>query len=196
MCNASMIEIRFDELAHYKFKRSGLIEFLQTHLLLPKFPLCCGQTMKLAIRSSVIDGHAFRCLVCRTFSSIRKGTFFDKFKLSLYQIVMLLAHYCEGIHSQNFLIKQLEIGYRQTVVDWKSFVRYIFINHVLNHSSQIGGHGIVVQVDESLLCKRNYGVGRILTNEVLWIVGGMDDTAAVFMDLMVIQRRNALEEII
>ncbi|KII64577.1 hypothetical protein RF11_06334 [Thelohanellus kitauei] len=114
-----MMEIRLDDLAHYKFKISGLIEFFQTRLLLPKFPLCCDQIMKVAIRSSVIDGHAFRCLVCRTFSSIRKGTFFEKSKLSLYQIVMLIAYYCEGTHSQNFLIKQLEISHHKIVVDGK-----------------------------------------------------------------------------
>ncbi|KII67234.1 hypothetical protein RF11_13870 [Thelohanellus kitauei] len=79
--------------------------------------------MKLAIRSSVIDGHEFRCSVCRMFSSIRKGTFHEKSKLSLYQIVMLLAYYCEGIHSQNFLIKQLKISHQKTFVHWKSFVR-------------------------------------------------------------------------
>ncbi|KII73455.1 hypothetical protein RF11_10331 [Thelohanellus kitauei] len=111
-----MIEIRLDNLAHYKFHISGLIEFLQTSLVLAKFPLCCGQVMKLAIRSYVIDGHVFRCLVCRTFSSIRKGTFFEKSKLSLYQIVMLIAYYCEGIHSQNFLIKQLEISHQEKLV--------------------------------------------------------------------------------
>ncbi|KII60925.1 hypothetical protein RF11_13898 [Thelohanellus kitauei] len=183
MCNASMTEIRLDDLAHYKLNISGLIEFLQTLLLLTKFPLCCGQIMKLALRSSVIDGHAFRCLVCRTFSSIRKGTFHEKSKLSLYQIVMLLAYYCEGIHSQNFLIKQSELSHHETLVDWKSFVRDIFMNHVLNHSAQIGFPGIGVQVDESPLCKRKYGVGRILSNQDLWIVGSINETGAVLMEL-------------
>ncbi|KII74010.1 hypothetical protein RF11_04153 [Thelohanellus kitauei] len=95
-----------------------------------------------------------------------------------------------------FPIKHLEIGHRQTVVDWKSFARYIFITNVLNHSSQISRPGIVVQVDESLLCKGKYGVGRILTNLDLWIVGGIDDTGAVFMELTVIRNRDALKEII
>ncbi|KII66685.1 hypothetical protein RF11_12714 [Thelohanellus kitauei] len=123
MCNTTITEFKIDDLARYKFNISGLIEFLQTRLVIPKYPLCCDQIMKFAIRESVIDGHAFRCLVCRTLSSIRKGMLFEKSKLSLYQIIMLLACYCDGIHSQSFLIKQLETGHRQIVVDWKSFAR-------------------------------------------------------------------------
>ncbi|KII64973.1 hypothetical protein RF11_05949 [Thelohanellus kitauei] len=57
MYNANMMEIRHDDFYHYKFNISGLIEFLQTRLFVPKFPICCGQKMKLVIRSSVIDGH-------------------------------------------------------------------------------------------------------------------------------------------
>ncbi|KII71573.1 hypothetical protein RF11_04618 [Thelohanellus kitauei] len=89
-----------------------------------------------------------------------------------------------------------KISHHKTVVDCKSFIRDIFINHVLNHSSHFGGPGIVVQVDESLLCKGNYGVERILSNRDLVIVGGIDETGSVFMELTVIRNMHTLKETI
>ncbi|KII64972.1 hypothetical protein RF11_05948 [Thelohanellus kitauei] len=99
------------------------------------------------------------------------SAFFEKSKLSLYQIVMPLAYFCKGIHSKDFLIKQFEISHHKTVVDWERFLRYIFINHVLNHSSKVGGPD-------------------------LWIDGSVDETGAVFLDLRVIRNKPTLKELI
>lgn len=128
--------------------------------------------------------------------SIRKGTFFEKSKLKLHAILMIIGYYSEGVTSQRFLMKQIGIITPQTIVDWKSFVRDVFINYVLNHSNMIGGPNIIVQVDECLLCKRKYRVGRILINQDLWIVGGIDSNGGVFMELTTVRSREVLRDII
>ncbi|KII71128.1 hypothetical protein RF11_09147 [Thelohanellus kitauei] len=57
------------------------------------------------------------------------------------------------------------------------------------------GHGGDVQVADSLLYKQKYGVGCILTNQDLWIVGGIDDNGPLFIELTVIQNMDAAKEI-
>ncbi|KII72209.1 hypothetical protein RF11_03745 [Thelohanellus kitauei] len=53
-----------------------------------------------------------------------------------------------------------------------------------------------VQIDESLLCKRKYTVGRILANQDLWIVGGIDEAGQIFMEITTRRNRPMLAEII
>lgn len=130
------------------------------------------------------------------YKSIRFGTFFSNSKLTLYQILTLLVYSAEGITKQDILKKQLDINSNNTVVDWKCFIRDIYINYQLNVSGPIGGSGVVVQVDECLICKRKYGVGRILINQDLWIVGGIDELGNVFMELTIRRNRQILGDII
>lgn len=189
--------IKIDEFSSLKNNNIVLIKFLQRVGLLPKSIICCQVAChNITSNNSKIDNYCFRCLTCRKFHSIRKGTFFKNSKLSLYQILMLSVYYSEGLSNQELLKKQFDIKSNSTIVDWKSFIRDVFINHQILHSNMIGGPGVVVQIDESLMCKRKYGVGRILINQDLWIVGGIDDQGNMFMEITNRRTKSILRDII
>lgn len=59
-------------------------------------------------------------------------------------------------------------------MDWNNYIRDVYKNYILTSNDMIGRPTIIVQIDESLMNKCSYGVGRILENRNLWIVGGID----------------------
>ncbi len=67
--------------------------------------------------------------ICHTRVSMRTNTFFNKSKLSYFQILGFAHLWSEG-HQLRQIQKQLEIGQNHTLVDWSSFCRqalFIFI---------------------------------------------------------------------
>lgn len=190
-------KIKIDAFAAFKNNIYALIKFFQHFGLIPKKVFCCGYwCYNLVVNNRFPDKYAFRCRIGREFTTIRKGTYFENSKLSLYHILMLMVYYAEGVTKQDFLKKQLDIDSNSTIVDWKNFIRDLFIDYQISHSSLIGGSGVVVQIDESLICKRKYGVGRILANQDLWIVGGIDENGNIFMELTTRRTKPILREII
>ncbi|KAF0991727.1 LOW QUALITY PROTEIN: hypothetical protein HZS_7493 [Henneguya salminicola] len=83
-----------------------------------------------------------------------------------------------------------------TVLDYKKFVRDVFIGYFLIHQEIIGGPSIFVQIDESVMCKRRYNVGRILRTQDQWIGGGVDSMGNVFFELTTQRNAETLELII
>ena len=185
MFNSENLEdIRFEDIVFFKDNFECLIKFLQKLKLLPESRICsCGDVMKLYPRKSAIDGYSFRCKrkSCNKESSLRQGSFFSNSHLSLYSILKLMYLWSRGITTQKFLMLECRFESTRTVVDWKNFMRDVCLSYYLANPVKIGGPGVLVQIDESLICKRKYGVGRILRNESLWIVGGVDEFGRVFM---------------
>lgn len=151
--------------------------------------------MNMVKRSANLDGVAFRCTICFKFKSIRTGTFFELSKLTLYQIFAFIFMYCRGMSNQNLMKTELNVS-APTVVNWKNFVRDVHINHIINNNSKIGGAHMYVQIDESICSKRKYGVGRILVNQDLWIVGGIDEAGNIFMEITERRNKQTLADII
>ena len=126
-----------------------------------------------------VDGRVWRCprQQCRASFSIRKGSFFEKSHLHLWQILSLT--YCWSIEcgrsrglSQEQIIIELEISSEHTVVDWKQYCRDICVQYFTNHPQQICGVGHVVEIDESLFAKRKYNRGHRVAEQ--WIFSGYD----------------------
>ena len=60
---------------------------------------------------------------------------------------------------------------RKTSVDWRSFCSEVTENWYQNQQA-IGGNGVVVEIDESLIAKHKYGRGRPLSQ--IWVFGGIE----------------------
>ena len=77
-----------------------------------------------------------------------------------------------------------------TTVDWKNFCRDICAEHLLANPVTIGGPGIIVEIDESLFCRRKYNVGRAIAQQ--WVFGGLEvGTPARKGFLVAVPRRDA-----
>ncbi|KAG8226306.1 hypothetical protein J437_LFUL002745 [Ladona fulva] len=56
--------------------------------------------------------------------------------------------------------------------DWSSFVRELCREDILASHAKLGGEGVTVEVDETLLGRRKSNVGRPLMGQ--WVLGGIE----------------------
>ena len=68
--------------------------------------------------------------------------------------------------------EELKIGSCSTLVDWYNFAREVCLQIAILDNEQIGGPGIVVEVDESKFGKRKYNRGRKVDG--CWVFGGIE----------------------
>ncbi|KAG0442270.1 hypothetical protein DMUE_0398 [Dictyocoela muelleri] len=119
--------------------------------------LMCNHALVLVSRSRAIDSYAWRCMnrVCedyKNYTSVRKGSFFECFKAEIKLILRIVLAYCmrQPIYSmntgfdccKNTILRVInKINDRIPIVDFSS--------------NKLGGPGVIVQVDETML---NYKV--------------------------------------
>ena len=84
---------------------------------------------------------------CGSNRAVRANSWFFKSHLSLYDIVMYTYYWWSEL-PQKYIQREVGVAH-QTAVDWASFCREVAIDVVIEHSEQIGGPGIVVEIDES-----------------------------------------------
>lgn len=67
---------------------------------------------------------------------------------------------------------ELNIGSNTTLVDWNQFFRDVCFQYFVLNPVQIGGPGVIVEIDESLFARRKYNRGRWVVQK--WVFGGWD----------------------
>ena len=68
-------------------------------------------------------------------------------------------------------------------------MRQAILEFLIDHPEKIEGPGLIVQVDETLIFYRKYGVGRIPRQ--IWWVGGVCPTQPNSFFLIIVENRNA-----
>ena len=64
----------------------------------------------------------------------------------------------------------------------------MILDHYIHNNEPVGGPGVVVQVDETLVFKRKYNRGRVRTQ--IWLVGGWCPEQNRGFMMMRVERRN------
>ena len=167
--------------AKFKYDIEGTIRWCRTHGLLAESMNCsvCSVPCTQQVKNGSIDQVIWRCPVkrCKRTFSIRRGSFFEKSHLHLWQMLGLTyvwsrsAGKSRGL-SISDLRQELNIGSDDTIVDWNQFCRDICVSYFLNNPDPIGGPGCIVEIDESVFCRRKYEVGRMIPQQ--WIFGGYE----------------------
>ncbi|XP_065650302.1 uncharacterized protein LOC136078459 [Hydra vulgaris] len=167
--------------AKFKYNLEDTICWCRTHGLLAESMSCsvCGVPCTQQAKNNAIDQVIWRCPVkrCKRTFSIRKGSFFEKSHLHLWQVLGLTYVWSRGAgKSRGFsvsdLTQELNVASDHTIVDWNQFCRDICVEYFLNNPDPIGGPGCIVEIDESVFCKRKNHVGRITQQQ--WIFGGYE----------------------
>lgn len=168
------------ELASEHFKNNEkTIAFFQRHGVLPKELKCPKCNSICTLRT---DKHLFRChhsvrlphskkrRPCGFTESQFKGSFLDGARIDPWKVLIFIQMYCDKIYSQSHACKNLYISSR-TVVDWRSFCSEV-CEHWLNNQDPVGGQGVVVEIDETLVVRRKQDTGRVLKQ--VWLFGGIE----------------------
>ena len=117
------------------------------------------------------DQYQYRCKKCCTTSSIRTGTFFSKSHLSLQQIICLTFCWAAKIPATT-TVAMAEVCL-SSVCQWYQYLREMCSTALIESDDYtLGGDGVVVQIDESVVTKRKYHVGRMVPQQ--WVFGLYD----------------------
>lgn len=165
------IEFNFDFIFELR-DQERMIEFCMKVGLITKVYTCpqCGENMHLYKRSDVSDKYRWRCRkddhdVRR---SIRKGSWFEKSKLKMFDILMITYMWIMNIEGDWIAIDRGVSG--KTVIDWKGFCREVCIDVCVRENEMLGGEGAIVEIDDSNFGKRK--CGRKV--EGTWVFGGVE----------------------
>lgn len=151
------------------------------------------------------DGIEWQCRrrSCRINKSLRANSFFSGSRLTLQNQLLFVHLWCQQY--PEWLIAR-DFSYSpSTIVDWSRYCRDIALWYIetIYENVPIGGLGCKVEIDETLLVRRKYNRGRLLSQE--WLFGGVerrdDATCKMFIEyvpdrtsetlLSIIQRRIA-----
>lgn len=107
---------------------------------------------------------------CEYSISDYKGTFLERSNIDAWKIVSFINKWCSKRYLQADVIRNTGIS-SETCVNWRSFCSEV-CEAWLQHQDPIGGPGIKVEIDETLITRRKANVGRVLTQ--IWLFGGIE----------------------
>ena len=173
--NMMSIGRRFEENTEATIAWCRGFGFLAASCVCPMCNVDCYE----AVYGRDIEGKIWRCRRCKKTINIRKGSFFEKSKLRLWQIIDLTYMWSTNCGrgrrpSVETIMKELKISSNKSVVDWNQFCRDVCVEYFANNPEKVGGVGQIVEIDETLFARRKYngGPGRDVPPQ--WIFGGYD----------------------
>lgn len=153
-----------------------VIKYLQAKKLLHKSRKCRnGHDMHIEERSDVEDKYRWRCSTCSQSIALRKGTFFEGFKLPFQKMLKLFVQW--GLQTRQSDQENIVGCKRQVICNFQQKVRLV-TSKALNKSAIIlGGPGKVVEIDESLFVKVKHHKGKDLKRPQIWVFGMYERSA-------------------
>ena len=118
------------------------------------YPTCSTPTnpqpMTWQSKSDIVDGYCWRCPVttCRKSVGIRKGSFFEKTRIS-FQKWLILIYWWVRQYPVTDAIEEAKVA-KSTAIDIYQWLREICSAKLLTMTITLGGPGSTVQIDKSL----------------------------------------------
>lgn len=177
--------MKYFEFIKLCYDKQELIKFLVNRKIINLECLChkCGKLLKLNNRGDRLrcrntfytsDGHTKKHRVqCNTSYSPFNNSIFNKCKIGIQKLCMLLATYfCIDNIKRKFLSTHLDISLN-TIGRYIKLSECVIARWVKNkYNKQIGGVGKVVQIDETKIGWRKFNRGRY--ERGVWIFGGVE----------------------
>jgi hypothetical protein len=164
---------------------STCIQFLFDEGILYNSPRCrCSRNMTR-------NGFLWRCTrsSCRGRStrSIFQGSFFENCRIGPHQALEIAYYWSVGI-SSTCILKMTDHS-TETIAAYLRFLAELVAANAQETQGQLGGPGIVVEIDEAKFGKRKYNRGHRV--EGAWVFGGVERTPERRMFAMVVPDRSA-----
>ncbi|KAK3909791.1 putative transposase-like protein [Frankliniella fusca] len=179
-----------DIYAFFRQDEKDVVQSLQEEgMLLPlrRCPKKTSRTAQILDRNTDFKGHyAAYCKKCKKFSSLCKDTFFEGTHQSFEDIfVALWTWICHvSQHDAASLTGISRNALNQDIASWK----------ILNTPHRtLGGEGVVVQIDESVITKRKCNRGKGVRKSIpeKWVLGLYDTDKKTGVVLYVVKRDRA-----
>ena len=152
----------------------------------------CNKSMHFYLDQSKSFGCKWVCPCCKKTKSLLYGSIFYSAKIPICKIFHLLYCWAYQYSCQD---TAREVGVNSsTVTFYFTLFRLACDSYVVSLGGIIvGGEGKTVQIDETLMCRRKYHVGRELNQ--IWIFGGICVEDRQFFCVVVPDRqKDTLEE--
>ena len=122
----------------------------------------------------------WRCTkkTCRKAVGYLQGTWFEGTHLSLKDVFQLSYYFARQTHTYEeiYFDMQRDDGSQpspNSISDWMEFYRQICGAYFATHPTKLGGPGMVVEIDETVITKRKYNRGALRAEEQ-WVFGIVD----------------------
>ncbi len=152
------------------------INFLQERDTLRKTaPRCaiCQRSMSF-IRQGANREKMWRCPTHKAQKlSLRHGSFWQRSHVPLRKAIELL--YFWSLETPVTRVAAETGLSERTCIQWYAFFRDVCSNWLLRNQVQIGGPGVVVQIDESVIARRKYNRGHAVKER--WVFDGVCPTS-------------------
>lgn len=170
----------YSVISDYFEKNDNAIEFLRAHGVLPRAVNCPHCDLPCKYRE---DRHTWYCGRWKKIAKTKRrkscvfsisdysGTFLQGTHLAPYKVVLFVNHWLQKYWDHQTVTKCIGMS-RPTSVDWRSFCSEVTQNWWLQNQNSIGGAGIIVEIDETLLVRRKYNRGRQVSH--VWVFGGIE----------------------
>jgi hypothetical protein len=158
--------------------QESIIKFVkEKELFKTKPPVCANRNckgydvkqMSLSPRKSHKDQYNWRCMSCLTYKSIKTGSFFEDFKITIAQVLLLIYNWCKQTPHETGA--EEVVCNRSVVGTCYKRLRNKCVKINQNSKTILGGKGRQVEIDESLFVRVKHHKGKDLktsTSVSLW----------------------------
>ena len=183
-----------------------IIEFLQSKNLLNRNNKCnkCNKKskkkgnnkMKLAFRfNRGKPNHYWRCPKCGKSASIKKGSIFESYKISVVILAKIIIHWV--LNTSYVKMEKLLNVSRQFASDFCQIIRVLVALDYDRERVMLGGNGQIIEIDESLFAKVKHNKGKDLKRKTVWVFGMRErDSNKCYFEIVPDRERTTLLSII
>lgn len=173
----------YEAIQRFRLNEVASLDFFRFHGVLPssvECPRChlpCSLRTELKVwrcRNSVYpqNGKKRKKIECGFSVSDRKNTFLEKSRLPAWKMLLFVNHFLDRTWCHRIIFENLEIA-KDTSVNWRSFCSKVCQFWLENGQEKLGGPGVEVDLDETILNKHNkYNQGHRV--KMVWIFGGIE----------------------
>lgn len=177
-----------------------LLAWLRSKGIIRKDAICtkCGFSMAHVKRAEAPEGYIWQCGTTRCNKrrvSVRHGSIFSKSKLPISKILNVIYEWAKGGLGIDIAV-DVGIG-RKAVIEWEMVSRRLILERMESSEQMIGGETSIVEIDETLVARRKFNVGRAVKQQ--WLFGGIvrgSNPPIFFMELVPDRTRETLEGVL